>query len=92
MNACVRRFLALALLFFLCQTALLVHAAIHIDKNSVQCQLCVCQAQQNHGLPVPTFYIKVNLGYSPLPHTVLPAFADRDQTRPYFQRAPPVIA
>ena len=93
MKSAVRyRFIALALIIFISQMLLLVHAISHIDKENVQCQLCVSQAQQSHSLPIPTIYIKVIQGHAPLHDIEVPAFPDLDPTRPYLQRAPPFIA
>ena len=87
-----RRYLILALILFFSQTLLLIHATVHIDKENVQCQLCVSQAQQSHGLPVPGYHFTAIQGQDPLRHSVIPSIPDGNRVHPYFQRAPPLIA
>lgn len=86
------RFLALALVLFMSQTLLFVHAIKHIDKDNVQCPLCITQAQQSHGLPVLSYHLHFVQGQLPAPDVVLPSIPDLNHLHAYFQRAPPVIA
>lgn len=86
------RFIALALVLFMSQTLLFIHAIKHIDKDNVQCPLCITQAQQSHGLPVLSYHFHSVQGQTPAPDVLLPSIPDQNHTYPYFQRAPPVSA
>ena len=84
--------LLLVLVILISQTALLAHAITHIGKDSLKCVLCVCQAQQAHGLPSTNFHLPGQPGHFSLPDTIRYYDPVTEPVRPYFQRAPPVIA
>jgi len=84
--------LALVLIIFCSQTALLAHVVYHTDKEGVNCQLCICQAQQANGLPALDYYLPVAPGRL-TDNTILhPYFPATVQLHPYYQRAPPLVA
>ena len=84
--------LALALFIVVSHTALAAHAATHTDNGGVVCQLCLCQAQQSHGLPAAVIHVAVVTGRTPQDND-LPAIEwARVIARAYDGRAPPSIA
>ena len=86
------RCLALVLMICISQTALLAHSISHIGKDRVKCVLCVCQAQQAHSLPVHTFHFSEPQRHFSKPDVVRVLVPAKNPARPYFQRAPPIIA
>ena len=93
MNLITRsRCLALVLMIFISQTALLIHVTGHVGKDNVKCVLCVCQGQQAHSLPVHNFYLALPQVQFSKPDTVRLLTPVRNTPRSYFQRAPPVLS
>ena len=86
------RCIALVLMIFISQTALLIHATGHTGKDSVNCVLCVCQGQQAHSLPVLNFYLALPQAHFSKPDTVQLLAPVKNAPRFYFQRAPPIIS
>lgn len=83
----------LALLTLVSHTLLTVHAAKHLDiKGVVECQLCLCQGHQTHGMaPEIVSFAAIPVLNSQCSHFPSLQF-EGVVARAFLQRAPPAVA
>ncbi len=84
------RCIALAVMLLVSHTLMAAHMATHAGKSSVvECRICLCQANEPHGLLPETLSIAGIGGHQPVCESVAPGPREGVTIRAFLQRAPP---